>query len=178
MISRDDLSNRLIHFTKGQSKKGSPSWKREAEQVFLDITQYGSLQGGIGKSPDSKGCICFTESPIAKFPTILSSALFPYAPLGVMVSKSWLFARGGRPVVYQPDAEIGSLTQDTSWRHKHYDPKEPGKDYTWEREWRIRENTLHLDDSTATAIVPTRVFLEIYLEDINKEPKLEVLNFL
>ena len=77
-----------------------------------------------------------------------------YKPFGVMVSKSWLFERAGRPVIYQPESEFDLLHETQRFRHKEYDP--PSVDFTWEREWRIRTDALELDPGAVSLVVPNR----------------------
>jgi hypothetical protein len=79
-----------------------------------------------------------------------------YKPFGVMVDKAWLFDRGGRPVIYRPDAEYSLLHETQRFRHVRY---EPGSvDFTWEREWRLRADELELDPSVTTLVVPHRAW--------------------
>ena len=78
-----------------------------------------------------------------------------YKPFGVMVDKTWLFARGGRPVIYQSDAEYDLLKLEQQWRHVRYEP-DRGIDFTWEREWRVQVDQLELDMDAATLVIPTR----------------------
>jgi hypothetical protein len=82
---------------------------------------------------------------------------FPMPPFGVMVSKQWLFAKGGRPVIYQPSGELDLLPESLRWRHKDFnEPGNPKNDYTWEREWRIEIDALKLEPKECTLIVPDR----------------------
>ena len=72
-----------------------------------------------------------------------------------MISKKWLFSKGGRPVIYQPTSDYDNLPTGLKYLHQIYDPVK-GIDYTWEREWRIRSDYLELDPSETTVIVPNR----------------------
>ncbi len=153
-MNRDDLSNKLIHFTKGE--------RDDAIKTFHKILQERVLLGGAGNIDGGFKCVCFSESPISKLPHILADREyfeFPYAPLGIMVDKPWLFSRGGRPVIYQPKGEFDGLPLNIRWRHKTYDPI-AGVDCTWEREWRIPIDTLPLDPQQMTVIVPDRRSVE------------------
>jgi hypothetical protein len=149
---RDDLSTKLIHFTKGNLE--------QAIEKFTSIISEGRLKGGTGGIKGGHRCVCFTESPIGKFPYIFATTngdKFPYAAFGVMVDKAWLFAQRGRPVIYQPDDEYQKLPDHMKWRHKSYDPV-AGVDFTWEREWRINVGELPLDPKQTTIIVPKRQY--------------------
>jgi hypothetical protein len=150
---RDDLSDRLVHLTKGSSES-------EAAERFLSIVRQATLLGGTGLIRDARPCVCFSEAPISKLGSILAAPTahgMPYAPFGVMIAKATLFALGGRPVIYQPDADFELLHQSHRYRHKAY---EPGRelDFTWEREWRIQVDRLPLDSKEVTLVVPNRVW--------------------
>jgi len=90
---RDDLSNRLVHLTKGKSEE-------QAAQNFLSIVKSKTLRGGRGLIKSDFPCVCFTEAPIGKLASILAAPSVhdvPYAPFGVMIDKLTLFQAGGRP---------------------------------------------------------------------------------
>lgn len=147
---RDDLSTRLIHFTRGGTDQ-------EAASKFLSIFNDKKL---LGSNQDIRGgyrCVCFTEAPVSKFAQVLAvpgQLGMRYRPFGVMVDKSWLFDHGGRPAIYQPESEFELLHESQRFRHMRY---QPGKtDYTWEREWRIRADEIELPPEKITLVVPTR----------------------
>ena len=147
---RDDLSEKLIHLTRGEIYE-------EAAQTFENILSDQKLLGGTGCIKGGFQCVCFSEAPISKLGTILANPMalgMRYKPFGVMVDKHWLFARGGRPVIYQADGEYELLHRDHRWRHVRY---EPGiVDFTWEREWRIHTDELPLDRDATTFVIPKR----------------------
>jgi hypothetical protein len=96
IMSRLDISPYLIHFTSGESY----------EDAFTRLRKIIADRELIAGSRYIKGnyrCVCFSEAPL----TSLTSGLVNedyysrYSPFGIMVSKQWLFAQGGRPVVYQ-----------------------------------------------------------------------------
>jgi len=76
-----------------------------------------------------------------------------------MFDKQFVFGAGGRPVIYQPEVEYALLHADQRWRHVRYDP--PHVDFTWEREWRVRCNSLAVEPTTAVIIVPNGDWLDI-----------------
>ena len=102
-------------------------------------------------------CVCFTEAPLVAFKEDFVRA-FPftrYSQFGLMLNKSWLYDRGGRPVIYQPDSEFDLLPEQLRWRHVRFEPtSDPVVDFTWEREWRIRCDDLPFSESDAVVIVP------------------------
>ena len=81
-----------------------------------------------------------------------------------MVSKNWLFLKGGRPVIYQPTNEYKLLPEELKYRHQIFDPSN-GKDYTWEREWRIKADKLPIEPLKTTLIVPNRNWEEKILSE-------------
>jgi hypothetical protein len=84
-----------------------------------------------------------------------------YQPFGVMVSKDWLYAQGGRPVIYGEPDEFEALPQGMQYRYVRYQPDQEVH-WTWEREWRIRTNALVLAPAETTLVVPRRVIAEAF----------------
>lgn len=169
---RDDLSTKLIHLTRGPNTAA-------AAETFLNIIEEKKLRGGTGCIKGGWRCVCFTEAPISKLSTILASPGAHgtrYAPYGVMVDKTWLFERGGRPAIYQPLEEYDLLPDTLKYRHVTYSPNaDPKKsiDFTWEREWRLHADELELDPNHVTLVVPQRLvkdgLIDIRLSDIYQE---------
>ena len=150
-IQRDDLSDRLIHLTRGDSVAS-------ASARFLDVLASSQLIGGSTSIRGGYRCLCFSEAPLAKLSHSLALPAdqgIRYRPFGVMVSKLWLFQQGGRPVFYQPEREFELLPEELRYRHVRYEP-DRGVDFSWEREWRIRAEAVVLDPAQTTVIVPTR----------------------
>src|SRR5205823_2668492 len=97
-IVRDDISDQLIHFTKPRA--GATSL-----QMFTAILTERNLIAGTGMIKGQYKCVCFTEAPIGKLPQIFAAhdkTLVRYAPYGFMFSKTWLYGKGARPVIYGP----------------------------------------------------------------------------
>ncbi len=148
---RGDLSNRLIHLTKGETRQ-------DAVDRFIKIMKSGRLNGGNGFIRGGYNCVCFSEAPISVLSQMLARPMsngVRYAPFGVMVNKSWLFTKGGRPVIYQAHDEYELLPDMLKCRHVKFEPNY-GVDYSWEREWRIKVDELKLDPKATTFIVPKR----------------------
>ena len=150
MCQRNDLSDFLIHFTKGCSDD-------DACDKLHSILRDGSIIGSNRLIRGQYNCVCFSEAPIESLPNGLvnSSNFTKYSRFGVMISKKWLFEQGGRPVIYQTEEEFNSLGDDHKWRHVTYNPNgTPPIDFTWEREWRIQTDSLPIDQFNCTIIVP------------------------
>lgn len=148
---RGDLSNRLIHLTRGPTLQ-------EAAANFQSILSQGCL---LGSNRDIRGgfnCVCFSEAPLGTLTQTLAAPTengMRYSAFGVIVSKIWLFNQGGRPVIYQANEEYVHLPDSLKYRHVRYEPHR-GIDHTWEREWRIQTDRLTLCPDETTFVVPTR----------------------
>lgn len=90
-------------------------------------------------------------------------------PYGVMFGKAYLFELGGRPVIYQPETDYDLLPASFRYRHVRYEPSGASPiDFTWEREWRLRADELHLHPESCSLIVRTDAEREILLRDAIK----------
>jgi hypothetical protein len=153
-MARADMSDHLVHFMSG------PTWEG-AFGTLCRIIEERRLLGSGRINRDRYRCVCFSEAPLPLVPggLVNSDAYSRYTPFGVMVDKRWLFARGGRPVIYQPEQEYGQLPEALRWRHMRYEPDadEP-VDFTWEREWRLHADELPLDPSCAVLVLPNEAW--------------------
>jgi hypothetical protein len=112
MPTRADISNKLIHFTKGNSANDAFGTLRKIINERRLVAGDYMIRGGYG-------CVCFTEAPIAAVAAgfFIGVPLSRYAPFGLMFDKSWIFAAGGRPVIYQPESDFNVLPEEIRWRH-------------------------------------------------------------
>lgn len=163
-LVRRDLGNLLFHFTRRKvqlddSFTGEKSGEnKSAFSVLGEILKGGKLKGGTGYIKGSHRCVCFTESPISELASLfyLNQSMKQsgrYEPYGIAVPKDWLFSQGGRPVIYQHEAEYDQLPEPMKFRHVTYIP--PNTDFTWEREWRIKKDELTLDLNQTLVVVPS-----------------------
>jgi hypothetical protein len=148
---RIDLSDQLIHLTRGNSLA-------DGEGIFRKILTEKRLLGSDKGIRGGHRVICFSEAPIDVLAKLFASSGhgFRYRPFGIMIPKHWLFSKGGRPVIYQPEAEYGLLPDPLQYRHVRFDEPGASTDFTFEREWRICAEELPLDPLTCTLIVPDR----------------------
>lgn len=169
---RDDLSNKLVHLTKGT---GSDPGKHRAEafQALGKILKQRKLVGGSGLIKGGHTCVCFSEAPISALSRILAQndrQEFRYQPYGVIVDKLWLYEQGGRPVIYGPDSDYALLPDAMKYRHVRFHLSAAYSiDYTGEREWRIKAEFLQISPDVVTIVVPDRrakeAFVRHYKED-------------
>lgn len=170
-MSRSDVSDFLIHFTKGDRAETAFKTLRKIIEERILLGASGCIKGGFN-------CVCFSEAP----PESLSDGLVnpkhysKYCPFGVMVQKRWLYLQGGRPVIYQSQGEYEALPDDLRWRHVRYEPdKDPPIDFSWEREWRIHCNSLEINPGVASVVVPDASWADrlFYEHEREQEWKLE-----
>ena len=149
-MSRLDISPYLIHFTRGETLD-------EAFRRFQAIVAEQRLLGTGSRIRGGYCCVCFSEAPLSSLSGGLVNERYysRYSPFGILVSKNWLFARGGRPVIYQTEDEYQLLPESLRWRHMRYDIREDVEnvDFAWEREWRLPVAALEFDNLVATLVV-------------------------
>ena len=156
-LTRNDLSNTLIHFTRRIDSQS-------AFDVLKTMITDKQIKGGPGyvRGGNANRCVCFTESPINEVSSYfnLETLLHDlqdsirYEPYGIAFKKNYLFGQGARPVIYQPSAEYSLLPDELKYRHVTFDPVNK-IDLTWEREWRLKQDSLNIDSNEAIVIVPT-----------------------
>lgn len=143
IASREDVSDYLFHFTKGSN----------AFETLLKIAEDRHL-----KDVNNNGVICFTEAPLTLLKDmfdIFSNYKEPmYAPYGVAIKKQDLFQLGARPVIYGAMEEMDILPEKMRWRFEEYIPNI--KDFTWLREWRLKESVLELEPENSFIITKTK----------------------
>jgi hypothetical protein len=156
-MKRDDISEHLVHWIKGDSFD-------HAFATLRKILKEKRLLGGTGHIKGGYRCVCFSEAPVHHLGTALMRPTahgVRWRPFGVMVAKSWLFAQGGRPVLYQADEEFSHLPDEMRWRHVRYEPaSSPPVDFSWEREWRTKTDALSISPEIARIVLPTDEWFE------------------
>lgn len=150
--NRPDLSDYLVHFTKGGVSCSSKQDKHITDDIDK-MSAYNRLLNIL----DTKtiiatpmpwvdvNAVCFTECP---WNSLLAHAK-NYSPYGIGFSKPFIYACGGNPVFYIRD----SLFHKAQWPkgvkpfltpfkpvYRPRTERKPGEkflDYTHEREWRV-----------------------------------------
>lgn len=162
MTTRPDISDKLIHFTRGVTAD-------DAFNRLRRIIEERRLLGGNRMIKGGFRCVCFTEAPLPSLKKGFVNAehFSRYAPFGIMFSKSWVFSQGGRPVIYQPETEYQLLPKALKWRHVRYEPLSSLPiDFTWEREWRVRCEELTFGPQVAVIVLPNHQWTAL-LQDIH-----------
>lgn len=170
MAPRSDISEKLIHFTRGATYE-------DALECLLTIVGEGRLIGGNDMIRGGYRCVCFTEAPLPALAGgfVNANSFSRYSPFGLMFDKTWVYAHGGRPVIYQPDGDFNALPEGMRWRHVRYDPLgTPPIDFTWEREWRIPVDNLTFSPADAALIVANEEWEAFVLDIWNSQQDLEI----
>jgi hypothetical protein len=173
-MSRADISPYLVHFTSGNSY----------DDAFTRLQKIIADRKLIAGSRFIKGnyrCVCFSEAPLTSLKGGLANLNYysRYSPFGIMVSKQWLFAQGGRPVIYQSAEEYQSLPESHRWRHVLYEPSHSTEaiDFTWEREWRIKCDYLVFDQRSAQVIVLDQSWADRLVSEHDREEDYRIMQY-
>jgi hypothetical protein len=173
MSNRRDISDKLVHFTKGENE----------EEVFQRLRNIVKERRILGTSEKIKGgyqCVCFSEAPLMSLQDGLVNpdAYSRYSPFGIIFEKRWIFAQRGRPVIYQTDGEFSQLPEELRWRHVRYEPnRDEPIDFTWEREWRIKCGALTFDPSSAGIVVPDEDWAQRMISEHETEQNFKVFQY-
>ncbi|WP_125289136.1 hypothetical protein [Erwinia sp. 198] len=159
-MNRDDISEYLVHWTKGNNYE-------DAFRGLISICLDGALKGGGRGVFGGEKCVCFTEAPAEKFH---GKVIGHFKPFGIQVEKRWAFERGGRPVIYQPREDLEKLHKSIHWKHVDfsYGNSPQSRNYTWQREWRVKEDLLNLP-SQPTIIVPDKEWCNKLIAEFSNE---------
>jgi len=173
-VNRLDISPSLIHFTSGYTVE-------DAFRRIQTILAERKLLGSANKIKGGYQCVCFSEAPLDSLLGGLVNEHYysRYSPFGIMVSKDWLFSLGGRPVIYETEQEYLGLAPSHGWRHVRYDlrPDHERVDFTWEREWRIRGDSLLFDPGVAQVVVLDRDWANRLWEEHNRNEDYKVVQY-
>jgi len=164
--SRSDLSTQVTHLTKPGVIDGR---EIDALDVLIKILRDRRIIGSNTASGFIVGtvpAVCFMEAPPYSlcenidFEYELSKKHDrkpKYNGFGLMFLKTYVYRRGGRPVIYE-ETEIAKqfLPATQWWRIVRFDLSNPGNmvDWTHEREWRV-PNNFGFEIDQASVLVPS-----------------------
>jgi hypothetical protein len=193
VAKRLDLSNYLIHFTKGENVDD----ENGAYANLKSIIQQKELKSNNGDIRGGYKCVCFTEAPIDCLKETCGIVCFDgqkkYSNYGLMIPKIDIYKIGGRPVIYSDEADFDLLPDKMKYRYVRFEPLKKIKDtnsnldFTWEREWRINSSVDLRELSNYQIIVPsielgTKLKEEAEKESYNlykncQNSKVEIVNY-
>jgi hypothetical protein len=163
--SRSDLSTQVTHLTKPGVIDGR---EIDALDVLIKILRERKIIGSNTASGFIVGTIpavCFMEAPPYSlcenidFEYELSKKHDrkpKYHGFGLMLPKTYVYRRGGRPVIYEETETAKQFLPATQWwRIVRFDLSDSDNmvDWTHEREWRI-PNNFAFDIDQASVLVP------------------------
>jgi hypothetical protein len=125
----------LTHFTR-RSATG------DALDNLASILRDGAIRPSLRMIPGGRAAVCLFDAPIAELGRVLTpSNRRRYEPFGVALDKRYAFRLGARPAIYLPLAEAERIiAHEELWRVAAVDfDRDPPVDWTFEREWRIRD---------------------------------------
>lgn len=157
-IDRSDYSDFVYHWTKNNEDY-------DAYETLLRICLESKIYGSSSNIKSGDSCVCFTETPDRIFHEGRECTLKPY---GIRLTKKWLFSNGGRPVIYQPQYDFYRLDESIRWKHVNFslEENEYRRNYTWQREWRIKRYELYLP-LDSVIVVPSKKCRNKLIDDLN-----------
>lgn len=153
--NRNDMSTYLTHLTK-EYNGGHDGFPMTDVERLLKILRDRKLLGSkTGYINSGTPVVCFQESPIYDIAQNVEYEMLNkeelggknrYAPVGLTLSKKFVFSKGGRPVIYERPEIINdnkcfpAIKDDALWRVVSLDLTENDFfiDWTHEREWRVK----------------------------------------
>lgn len=146
LAERSDLSSHVVHLTRDAGAQNALS-------VLLKILNDCVIQGSDTTSGficGTRKAVCFQDAPLAgvcqnvfyeqKYREANKGCKTRYLAVGLAFPKTYVYAKGGRPVVYDKTAVAKRyLPEDQHWRIVNYDLDDLANiiDWTHEREWRV-----------------------------------------
>ena len=171
---RPDVAANLLHLLRGDSRG-------DAFALLRTVIAEHCVAGSAAAIRDGSTCVSFAEAPIKQLREVFRWSAERDArvqPFGVLLGKDYLYAVGGRPVIYQADNEYEKLPESLRYRHARYDPiTVPPIDFTWEREWRLRADVLQLEPERCCIVVASEADrAALFMEHAEREElRLEAL---
>jgi hypothetical protein len=176
-FERPDLSPFLIHLTKNTKAQDEYS----AYDNLVNILETGEIWGSDTKKGFIKGpntAACFMDIPLASLKYVLNEANTDpgkprYEPYGIIVSKTFAYKRGCRPVMYlsNEELEVMGTPQEELWRVVRLEGVDgSGINWVHEREWRTKGD-FRLPNNPHAALVKNVAAAKKLRQQINKNPK-------
>lgn len=172
---RIDLSNYLIHFTKGEDENDTIGSYNNLKNIIKSqtiIANNGDIRGNYY-------CVCFTEAPIDCLKSsngiVCYDGTKKYSNYGIMIPKLEIYHMGGRPAIYTDPEDFNILPDNLKYRYVRFEPlKNIGVtdskcDFTWEREWRIQQSIQLNQLNSYEIIVPALSIGEALISEATEE---------
>lgn len=141
---RSDMSAYITHLTRENDED-------KALDVLIKILNERTIKGSTnsGFIQGSERAVCFQDAPLSGITQNLIheqdnreelGGKVRYRPIGLSFRKNYVFNSGGRPVIYEKKGDALVKFPNELWRVVTFDLSNPEniKDWTHEREWRIK----------------------------------------
>ncbi len=168
---RVDLSSRVTHLTKGKNDGN-------AFNTLIKILEEKKIKGSTtnkGFICGSKSAVCLQEAPLTAIAENLQyeemirqkdGGKIRYLGFGVRFQKSFIYKKGGRPVIYDnTDSAKRYLPESEYWRIVKLDLSNKNNmvDWTHEREWRVPKS-LEFKYSDCEVVLPSHTYYKKFIE--------------
>jgi len=168
---RPDISPNLLHLVRGDTRA-------DAFASLRTIVAEHCLRGNDSDIRDGYRCVSFTEAPVKQLRDVYRWSTerdLRFQAYGVLLGKDYLYSLGGRPVIYQSDVEYERLPESLRYRHMRYDPlADPPVDFTWQREWRLHADELHLEPERCCIVVASEADRAVLLHEYEEHEELRM----
>lgn len=138
-LSRDDLSQWLVHLTTGLTPERAPIGPLEVvRQILSSGVLRASKRAEVLRVAPS-GATSFYDVPPAMYPKLIATNPNNRQPYGLIVAKSVLWSMGARPAIYADNPDDVKWPPDERFRLIRTDLSRSPQpvDWTHEREWRL-----------------------------------------
>lgn len=176
---RSDIALRLSHLTRGENQLA-------AYENLLKILKDKKVKANNGYVVGQQDVVCFQEAPMNSIAENLiyekllrkelNSQVIRYSAFGLRFDKSFIFGKGGRPVIYGKSEELKKiLPREEWWRIVNMNLKgEEIIDWSHEREWRIKGD-LEFVYSNVEVIVSSEKYYKKFVKQCLEEGMEEML---
>lgn len=181
IAERNDMTSYLIHLTK---QVESSETKLNVRQVLIKILKEKRLFGSTTESGfivGDRSAVCLQECPLysltqniyyeQKLRESKEISKVRYLGFGIMFEKTYVYKKGGRPVIYDKTVDAKSyLPQEQWWRIVNMDLSDENRiiDWTHEREWRV-PHELDFELKDISIIVPNQEAFKMIINMCNEE---------
>ncbi len=174
--SRSDMSGYLYHLTRCTDDLDSL-------KVLVKILKERKLKGSTTSSGfiiGSNQAVCFQDTTTyglcqntyheQKLREEDKNLKVRYKPVGIAFAKTYVYGKGGRPVIYERTEDAKKLLdKDEWWRIVNFDLSNPSQiiDWTHEREWRIKGD-FDFDLSQAYVVLINQKIYKEFVSSVDK----------
>lgn len=139
-LSRDDLSQWLVHFCKCSFIDGNYYTPFDALRNIMRIGKVFASKVECITRFDSEGAACFYDVPPQNYKELINTNPNNRKGYGLIVSKTAFWYKGGRPAIYTENTYCVEWPTSERFRliHTDLDRSPTPIDWTHEREWRVR----------------------------------------